>query len=63
MTERADTDYQPLEFAERYYIQTAKNAIESLTHIVEEIGSNEDEAITRRAVRDGDDDHGSLRFA
>ena len=63
MSEPAATDYQPLEFAERYYIQTAKNAIESLTHIVEEIGSNEDEAITRRAVRDGDDDQGWLRFA
>ena len=63
MTEPVDTRYQPLEFAERYYIQTAKNAIESLTHIVEEIGSNEDEAITRRSVRAGDDDQGSLRFA
>ena len=63
MSEPVNTNYQPLEFAERYYIQTAKNAIESLTHIVEEIGSNEDEAITRRAVRDGDADQGSLRFA
>lgn len=63
MTVLPDPDYQPLEFAERYYIQTAKNAIESLTHIVEELGSNEDEAITRRADRHGDDDQGSLRFA
>src|SRR3954471_3430361 len=63
MTEPAETDYQPLEYAERYYIQTAKNAIESLTHIVEEMGSNEDEAITRRAARDGNRDQGSIVFA
>lgn len=63
MTEPADAEYQPLEFTERYYIQTAKNAIESLTQIVEEIGSNEDEAITRRAARQGGDDRGSIVFA
>lgn len=62
MTDPAHTEYQPLEFAERYYIQTAKNAIESLSHIVEELGSNEDEAISRRAFRDGDEDQGFLRF-
>lgn len=62
MTEPAETNYQPLEFAERYYIQTAKNAIESLTHIVEEVGSNEDEAIAQRAARDGGEDQGSIVF-
>jgi hypothetical protein len=63
MTEPAETAYKPLEYAERYYIQTAKNAIESLTHIVEEVGSNEDEAISRRAARDGGGDQGSVVFA
>jgi hypothetical protein len=62
-TEAADAQYEALEFSERYYIQTAKSAIESLAHIVEEIGSNEDEAITRRAKRDGVPDRGRILFA
>jgi hypothetical protein len=49
-----------LEFADRYYIQTAKSAIESLTHIAEEVISNEDEAISRRASRDGLEDEGTI---
>jgi hypothetical protein len=52
--------YEPLEFADRYYIQTAKNAIESLTHLAEEIVTNEDEAITRRSKRDGGTDEGRI---
>jgi hypothetical protein len=61
--EATDAQYEALEFSERYYIQTAKSAIESLAHIVEEIGSNEDEAITRRAKRDGTADRGKIVFA
>lgn len=49
-----------LEFADRYYIQTAKSAIESLTHIAEEVISNEDEAISRRAKRDNGEDEGTI---
>lgn len=56
-------EYQPLEFADRYYVQTAKDAIESLSHIAEEVASNEDEAITRRAVRDKVEDSGRIDFA
>ena len=56
-------NYEPLEFADRYYVQTAKDAIESLSHIAEEAASNEDEAITRRAVRDGLNDTGRIEFA
>jgi len=63
MSEPSEADFKKLEFDDRYYIQTAKNAIESLTHIVEEIGSNEDEAISRRADRDGGADEGSMVFA
>lgn len=55
-------DNEPLEFEDRYYVQTAKNAIESLSHIVEEAASNEDEAITRRALRDGTADQGRIDF-
>jgi len=62
MSDSLEPDFQRLEFTERYYIQTAKNAIESLTHIIEETGSNEDEAISRRAARDGGPDIGSIVF-
>lgn len=55
--------YQPLEFADRYYVQTAKDAIESLSHIAEEVASNEDEAITRRSTRDEVADAGRIDFA
>jgi hypothetical protein len=54
--------YEQLKFAPRYYIQTAKNAIESLAHIAEEVASNEDEAITRRAHRDHSADSGKITF-
>lgn len=63
MTELTDAVFEPLEFNQRYYIQTAKSAIESLTHIVEETGSNEDEAITKRAARDDSEDAGSIVYA
>jgi hypothetical protein len=63
MTEPNTAEFKKLEFDDRYYIQTAKNAIEGLTHIVEEIGSNEDEAITRRSDRDGGADDGAMVFA
>jgi hypothetical protein len=49
-----------LEFADRYYIQTAKSAIESLAHVIEEAISNEDEAISKRAERDGGEDKGTI---
>jgi hypothetical protein len=49
-----------LEFTDRYYIQTAKSAIESLAHVVEEGISNEDEAISKRAERDGGNDEGTI---
>ncbi len=56
-------EYEQLDYDARYYIQGAKNAIESLTHIVEELASNEDEAITKRAHRDGGADTGVIAFA
>ena len=37
LTETPSRDFQPLEFADRYYIQTAKDAIESLSHVAEEV--------------------------
>ena len=55
-------EFEKLEYDQRYYIQTAKNSIESLGHIVAEAGSNEDEAISRRAERDGTADDGWLQF-
>ena len=55
-------EFEKLEYDQRYYIQTAKNSIESLGHIVAEAGSNEDEAISRRAKRDGSADDGWLQF-
>lgn len=55
-------EFEKLEYDQRYYIQTAKNSIESLGHIVAEAGSNEDEAISRRAKRDGTADDGWLQF-
>ena len=55
--------YEKLEYDDRYFLQTAKNSIESLVHVVAEAGSNEDEAIARAALRDGTPDRGSLRWA
>src|SRR5436309_1424153 len=60
--ENEDLEFERLEYDQRYYIQTAKNSIESLGHIVAEAGSNEDEAIARRAKRDGTADDGWLQF-
>src|SRR4051794_27605078 len=57
-----DLEFEPLEYDQRYYIQTAKNSIESLGHIVGEAGSNEDEGISRRAKRDGTADDGWIQF-
>lgn len=62
VTEDAYLEFERLEYDQRYYIQTAKNSIESLGHIIAEAGSNEDEAITRRAGRDGTADDGWLQF-
>src|SRR6185312_13158617 len=55
--------FEQLQYGERYFIQTAKNAIESLGHVIAEAGSNEDEAISRRAKRDGEGDEGVIRVA
>lgn len=54
---------EKLVFDSRYFIQTAKGAIESLIQILEEAISNEDEAIARRARRDGTEDKGQIRIA
>jgi hypothetical protein len=51
---------EEIQFSDRYYIQTAKNAIESVVHIFEEAISNEDEAISRRAKREGGKDEGRI---
>ena len=50
--------YEPYEFDPRYYIHTAKNNITSFGHVIAEILSNSDEAITRRAKRTGGADKG-----
>jgi hypothetical protein len=55
--------FEGLEFDKRYYTQTAQSAIESIAHVAEEAASNEDEGISRRAVRDGTPDKGTIRFA
>jgi hypothetical protein len=62
MTDKFAPQFETLEYDHRYYIQTAKGSIESLGHIVAEAGSNEDEAISRRAARDRTDDDGWLQF-
>jgi hypothetical protein len=62
LTATVQLHYEKLEYDDRYYVQTAKNSIESLAHIVAEAGSNEDEAISRRAVRDGQHDRGLISF-
>ena len=55
--------YEPLEYGERYYIQTAKNNISSFVHVIAEEVTNADEAISRRATRDGSADVGSIRLS
>jgi hypothetical protein len=62
VTDGATPQFEALEYDQRYYIQTAKGSIESLGQIVAEAGSNEDEAISRRAKRDGTADDGWLQF-
>jgi hypothetical protein len=51
---------EPYEFDPRYYIHTAKNNITSFGHVIAEILSNSDEAITRRAKRTGGGDTGVI---
>lgn len=55
--------YEPLEYDPRYYIQNAKSSISSVGHIIAEAFSNSDEAISRRAKRDGTGDAGTIRLA
>jgi hypothetical protein len=56
-----DLDYEPLEYDPRYYIQSAKSSVSSVGHIIAEAFSNSDEAISRRAARDGAGDAGTIR--
>ncbi len=55
-------DFEPMSFTSRYHRHTAKNSIESFAQVVEEIASNEDEAIRWRARRDSSEDSGWIRF-
>lgn len=57
---RAAGVYEPYEFDTRYFIHTAKNNITSFGHVIAEIVSNCDEAITRRAKRVGGSDEGVI---
>ena len=63
VSEDADRVYEPLEYDPRYYIQNAKSSISSVGHIIAEAFSNSDEAISRRAKRDGTGDAGTIRLA
>jgi hypothetical protein len=56
-----DLHYEPLEYDPRYYIQSAKSSVSSVGHIIAEAFSNSDEAISRRASRDGTGDAGTIR--
>jgi len=56
-----DLQYEPLEYDPRYYIQSAKSSVSSVGHIIAEAFSNSDEAISRRAARDGTGDAGTIR--
>lgn len=58
----SDLTYEPLEYDPRYYIQSAKSSISSVGHIIAEAFSNSDEAISRRAKRDGTGDAGTIRI-
>src|SRR5690242_17240518 len=62
----ADTDatWEPLQYGERYYIQTAKSNITSLIDVFAEALSNDDEAIRERAARRGEANSGhiAIRF-
>ena len=59
----AELNYEPLEYDPRFYIQSAKSSISSVGHIIAEAFSNSDEAISRRADRDGTGDAGTIRIA
>lgn len=61
-TETTTEGYEPYEFDPRYYIHTAKNNITSFGHVIAEIVSNSDEAITKRAKRDSDTDQGTIHI-
>jgi hypothetical protein len=56
----AEAPLEELDFSPRYYTESAKSAIESVIQVVEEAISNEDEAITARAKRDGGPDQGKI---
>jgi hypothetical protein len=60
-TEAAEA-YEPYEFDARYYIHTAKNNITSFGHVIAEIVSNSDAAITRRAKHVGVADEGVIHI-
>jgi hypothetical protein len=60
MAANEEAPSEDMYFAPRFYVDTAKSAIESLIHIVEEAISNEDEAISRRARREGEADEGTI---
>lgn len=57
-----ELSYEPLEYDQRYYIQTAKSNISSFVHVVAEVVTNADEAISKRAARDGTADTGTIRL-
>jgi hypothetical protein len=63
MTDTETPRFERLEYGDRFFIQTAKNAIESLGHVIAEACSNEDEAIRRRAERRSEPDAGFIRIA
>jgi hypothetical protein len=54
---------EPLRYEGRYFLESAKSAVESAIQIVEEAVSNEDEAIRLRSERDGGPDQGRITVA
>jgi len=61
----ADTEglnFESHEYDVRYYIHTAKNSIQGLAHVIGEVVSNADEAITKGARRDGRADVGEIHI-
>jgi len=59
-TAKAEPLFERLEYGDRYFVHTAKNSIVGLVQIVGEVGSNADEAISRRAGRDDTEDRGEI---
>src|SRR6266536_6596712 len=59
-TAQPEPRFEPYEFDSRYYLHTAKNNITSFGHVIAELISNSDEAITRRAKRNGEADQGVI---